>query len=153
MIAEPRHLAHFNWGTLKAPVGDPLVAPFVNAVGRVNDKAERSPGFVWRSGGEAEQGHALGWPLFVDNPCVIASFSVWETPEVLRRFVYEAVHGAFLKRSSEWFLPGSGFNYALWWVPAGHIPDMAEARARVEQLLSDGPSEDVFDFTYLAQTA
>lgn len=48
------HLAHFNWATLKAPVGDPRVAPFVDAVPKVNALAERSPGFVWRSGEEAE---------------------------------------------------------------------------------------------------
>jgi len=47
------NLAHFNWATLRAPVGDPAVAPFVDAFGRVNDRAEAMPGFVWRSGDEA----------------------------------------------------------------------------------------------------
>jgi hypothetical protein len=50
-----RHIAHFNWATLVADLDDRRVAPFVNAVPKVNAIAERSPGFVWRSGEEAER--------------------------------------------------------------------------------------------------
>jgi len=128
------------------PVGDPAVAPFVDAVGRVNDRAEAMPGFVWRSGDEAALGAAIGWPLITENPTLIASFSVWETPEALRDFVYKAVHGAFFSRRDEWFLPDAPRGYALWWVAKGHVPTMAEARDRVERLIADGPSEAVFTF-------
>ena len=31
-----------------------------------------------------------------------------------------------------------------WWVPAGHVPTVEEAMARLEQLRRDGPSDDVF---------
>ena len=144
------HLAHFNWGRLRAPVGDPLVAPFVDAVGRVNARAEAAPGFVWRSGNEAALGRAIGWDLF-DDERVIASYSVWDSPEALRRFVYEAVHGAFLSRRSEWFEAAEGLNYALWWVPIGPAPDFAEARDRVTDLCANGPSARVFDFDTLAR--
>ena len=143
-----QHLAHFNWGEMRGPLGSPEVAGFENAIAKVNEKAERSEGFVWRCGAEMDQASASGWPLF-DNPHIIASFSVWETPEAFRTFVYETVHGAFLRRSREWFVPGSGANYALWWVPVGHIPTIAEARERVEKLIAEGPSERVFTFAEL----
>ena len=148
-----RHIAHFNWGTLKAPVGDPSVSGFVDAVDRVNGIAERSPGFVWRMGDEGSAAIRIGWPLFTEDQRVIASFSVWERPEDLKSFVYKTVHGAFFRRRDEWFEPGTGMNYALWWIAPGHIPDITEARAKVDQLLADGPGDDVFTFGQLAGPA
>lgn len=141
-----RHLAHFNWATLRAPVGDPLVAGFVDAVDRVNGIAERSPGFVWRLGDEGSAAIRIGWPLFIEDQRVIASFSVWERPEDLKSFVYKTVHGAFFRRREEWFEPGTRFNYALWWIAPGHVPDIAEARERVDTLVANGPSTEVFTF-------
>ncbi len=142
------HLAHFNWGTLIAAPGSRKVAGFVNAVGRVNALAERAEGFVWRSGDEQAKAKAIGWPMF-DDPKVIASFSVWNSPDALKAFVYQTVHGAFYRRRAEWFEPDGGSNYALWWVPEGHVPGFAEARERVEALVANGPSEQVFDFCWL----
>ena len=145
-----RHVAHFNWATLRAPIGSAEVAPFVNAIPKVNALAERSPGFVWREPNDRAKGLISGWPLFTDNDRLIASFSVWESPEQLREYVYKTVHGAFYKRSNEWFLPGTGVNYALWWVPMGHIPDMVEARQNVERFLAEGLSDSVFNFDFLS---
>ncbi len=149
MTAAARHLAHFNWATLVGDLGSPEVAGFEDAIDRVNQVAERSPGFVWRDGAESSNASAIDWPMFVDCPRTIASFSVWEDPTTLKAFVYKTVHGAFVRRAKEWFQPESGPNYVLWWVPQGHIPDTAEARDRVELLLSDGPTEGAFDFRYL----
>lgn len=144
-----RHLAHFNWSALRAPVGDPLVAPFADAIAKVNAKAEASDGFVWRCGIEDAEGTRIGWPLFTENPTMIASFSVWETPEAFGHFVFKTVHGAFLKRGSEWFLPGEGARHVLWWVPAGTIPTIEEAREKVSKLERDGPSHAAFTFDTL----
>lgn len=38
------------------------------------------------------------------------------------------------------------WHLALWWVPAGHRPDVAEARARLERLQRDGPTPEAFTF-------
>ena len=141
-----QHIAHFNWATLRAPVGDERVAGFVNAVPKVNALAERSPGFVWRSGTEAELASAAGWPLFVGNDRLIASFSVWESPEALRAYVYQTVHGAFFRRAEEWFDPEATRGHALWWVPVGHMPSIVEAWEKVEALEAGGPSDAVFTF-------
>ena len=35
---------------------------------------------------------------------------------------------------------------ALWWVPAGTIPTVAEARDRLELLRRHGPTADAFSF-------
>ena len=154
MVAEGQgmHLAHFNWATLIDVVGSPRVAGFVNAVDKVNALAERADGFVWRSGDEGAKAQAIGWPLF-DDPRVIASFSVWQNPEALKDYVYKTVHGAFFRRREEWFAPGQGPNYVLWWVPEATIPTMQDARTRVEAILVDGPGPQAFDFGWLAQQA
>ncbi len=148
MNGSNRHVAHFNWATLLDDVGSPGVAGFVDAIGRVNALAERSDGFIWRSGDENVAAQAINWPLF-DDPRTIASFSVWETPEALRSFVYRTVHGAFYRRKAEWFVPGSGVNYVLWWVPVGTVPGFEDARRRVETIAQHGPTEHAFDFTWL----
>lgn len=145
---DARYIAHFNWATLRAPVGDPLVAPFVDAVPKVNALAERSAGFVWRHGDEAAAGAGIGWPLFTGNDRMIASFSVWETAEALRAYVYKTVHGGFFRRGEAWFLPDAPRGNVLWPVPQGHIPDIAEARAMVERLEREGPSEAVFPLSH-----
>jgi hypothetical protein len=146
-----QHLVHFNWATLRGDPGGAEVAGFEHAVPKVNTLAESSAGFVWRHGDERAAACAIGWPLFTEDPRRIASFSVWENSECLADYVYATVHGAFLRRSEAWFAPGTGVNYALWWIPQGQIPTMAEARERVERLLDEGPSEAVFDFEYLGR--
>ncbi len=153
MTGSDHHIAHLNWATLLDDLDSPTVAPFINAVERVNAVAERSPGFVWRSGNEAELGRRIGWPTFTENPRIIASFSVWETPDAFRAYVYKTVHGAFFRRGSEWFEADASRGYVLWWVPTGHQPTMAEARERVERYDAQGPSEAAFDLAWLdAQT-
>lgn len=141
-----RHMAHFNWSAMRAPAGDPLVAPFVDAIAKVNARAEAAPGFVWRCGREAEEGQRIGWELFTQNPTMIASFSVWQTPAAFGDFVFKTVHGAFLKRGGEWFLPGQGPRHVLWWVTPGHIPTIEEAREKVIALDRDGPTKAAFTF-------
>ncbi len=140
------HIAHFNWATLRAPLGDPLVEPFFKAVPKVNALAERSPGFVWRSGEEAELGLSIAWPLFTECDRMIASFSVWETPQALKAYVYNTVHGAFFRRADEWFDPDGPRGHVLWPVPVGQIPTITEAREKVEALAANGPSEAAFTF-------
>jgi hypothetical protein len=34
----------------------------------------------------------------------------------------------------------------MWWIPAGHVPTLAEARERAEHLAANGPSEFAFSF-------
>ena len=35
----------------------------------------------------------------------------------------------------------------LWWVPEGHVPDVAEAQQRLERLREKGPGPDAFGFS------
>ncbi len=94
---------------------------------------------MWRL--QDESGNATGLDA---GPGVIVNLSVWESVEALRSYVYDAGHLAVLRRRREWFAPMDSAQLVLWWVPAGHRPTLGEARARLDQLDTQGPTAEAF---------
>ncbi|HEY3799503.1 MAG TPA: DUF3291 domain-containing protein [Caulobacteraceae bacterium] len=137
-------LAEVNVGRLLAPVSDPRIADFYNALSRINDMADAQPGFVWRLKGEGNDASDIqpdpGDPLQAINA------SVWESPEHLAAFAYRTEHIEFVRRRTEWFESPREAYLALWWVPAGHAPTLAECLERLAHLRANGPSAYAFDF-------
>ena len=76
--------------------------------------------------------------------------SVWESIETLRAFAYgmvgDGAHKSVMRRRAEWFKPATEPLMVLWWVPAGHIPDLAEAEERLLTLRESGPGPEAFTF-------
>lgn len=137
------HLAQVNIARTAAPLDDPLMAEFVANLARINALAEGSPGFVWRlmdAAGDATHIRAF------DDPRIIVNMSVWEGIESLADFTYRSDHTPFIGRRRDWFERLEGPHMALWWVPAGHKPDIAEARAKLDLLQATGPTPDAFVF-------
>jgi hypothetical protein len=66
--------------------------------------------------------------------------------EALRVFAYRGDHAALLRRRHEWFERFDGPYQALWWVPAGHTPTVAEGKARLDHLRAHGPAAFAFTF-------
>jgi hypothetical protein len=135
------HLAQVNVARLRHPIDDPATADFVAGLVPVNALADASPGFVWRL--QTDDGDATALRVFPD-PEVIVNLSVWTSVDALRDFVYRSDHTAFLRRRAEWFDRITTPAVALWWVPAGHLPDVAEARHRLDLLHANGPSPSAF---------
>ena len=133
------HLAQFNIGTLLQPLDHSGTAGFVGGLEEINALAERSPGYVWRL--KDEHGDATSINVYPD-PLTIVNLTVWESPEALREFVYRSHHRDFLRRRGEWFVPGS--PWAMWWIPAGTIPTLDDAKARLEFFAEFGPSPFAF---------
>lgn len=153
MITPDRHLAELNIGRLVAPVGDPKVAPFVDALDAVNALAERSPGFVWRLiGDEAESPGATSLRMPGDETMLV-NMTVWESPEALRDFVFKTVHRRFYARRAEWFSLMPEHHFVMWWVAPGHAPTLEEAADRLERLRRDGPSDAAFGWEHLPDAA
>ena len=134
-------LAQVNIARLKAPFGDPLVAPFVLALDRVNAVAERMDGFVWRH--IDASGSATDARISPD-PLVIYNASTWRDVPSLERFVWGTIHARFYERREEWFGALGSMHFALWWVPPGCTFSPEEARDRLERLDAHGPSEHAF---------
>jgi hypothetical protein len=146
MMNSASHLAQFNIAQIRYPLEDPRMAEFVENVERVNGLAEKIPGFVWRL--QDESGHAMNMRVY-DDPTILPNLTVWENVEALERFVWQTLHQRFFVRREEWFAPIKT-TLVLWWIPAGHRPEMAEGVARLDHLIAHGPSEHAFGWNELA---
>ncbi|HEU5134550.1 MAG TPA: DUF3291 domain-containing protein [Steroidobacteraceae bacterium] len=135
-------LAQLNIAALKAPLDSPELKDFVDNLDRINALAEASPGFVWRLKGDGNDATSLR-PLG-DN--IIVNMSVWRDVDSLRNYVYQSAHVAILKRKREWFTRMAEAPFALWWIPEGHEPTIAEAVARLEHLRKHGATAEAFTF-------
>lgn len=138
------HLAQVNIGRLRAPIDDPMIAEFKDALDRINALADAATGFVWRL--QDEIGNATSFHPVADDELIIPNMSVWESIESLGDYVYRSDHTAFLRRRREWFEKYGTAYVALWWVPAGHIPTLDEAFERLEVIGRDGPTPFAFTF-------
>lgn len=135
-------LAQLNIATLKAPLDSPELKDFVDNLDRINALAESSPGFVWRLMGDGNDATSLR-PLG-DN--VIVNMSVWRDVGGLLAYVYNSAHTAIMKRRREWFSRMAEMYMVLWWVPAGHVPTVEEAVAKLMHLREHGPTTEAFTF-------
>jgi hypothetical protein len=137
------HLAQVNVAVPREPPGGPLPAEFMAALDPVNAIADASPGFLWRL--QTEDGNATAIRAFGDDTMV--NMSVWESLEALRSFVYSnRAHLDIMRRRREWFEDHAEAFQALWWVPAGHTPTVAEAEERLLLLRAHGPAPAAFTF-------
>jgi heme-degrading monooxygenase HmoA len=136
------HLAQVNVATVRAPLDSLELAGFVAQLEPINALADHSPGFVWRL--QTEDGDATAIRPFEDER-IMVNLSVWESLEALRSFVYASRHLDVMRRRREWFHRMEAY-LALWWVPAGTIPTVAQAKDRLERLARDGPGPDAFTF-------
>ena len=123
------YLAQVNIGRLRAPVDDPLIAEFVAGLDRINALADLATGFVWRL--QTEDGNATAVRPVEDDELLAINMSVWESVEALADYVYRSEHVALLRRRHEWFERFGTSYLALWWIPAGTIPTVPEAMARI----------------------
>jgi len=141
------HLAELNVGRLRADVGDPLVAEFIDNIARINGLGKRMPGFVWMLEGSGSPGataHALaGDPRYVPN------LTVWEDVDSLRAFVWDTVHARFFDKRQEWFEALEAQHFVMWWIPQGHQPTLDEALDRLEMRRTQGDSDAAFGWDRL----
>ena len=136
-------LAQINIGRAKGSMDAAVMKEFSDNLDPINQIAESSPGFIWRL--KDESGNATDIQSF-DDPDIIINMSVWESFDALKNFMFKTHHIDFLKRKKEWFYTMSDANYALWWVPLGHQPDIEEAKSRLLHLQQHGESPHAFSF-------
>jgi hypothetical protein len=137
------HLAQLNIARFKLPLDDPAMAGFVEALDPLNAIADAAPGFVWRL--QTEEGNATSIHAFVDD-LTLVNMSVWESIEALAGYVYGRDHVAVMRRRREWAERMGEAYLVLWWIPAGSIPTIEEAKERLEHLRANGPTPRAFTF-------
>ena len=136
-------LAQINIARFRLPADHVANRDFMDALDAVNAIAGARDGFVWRLVGEGNDATDVA---VNDDPHVIANMSVWRDAAALAAVVYrDPEHLAIMRRRKEWFDHIAVFQ-ALWWVPAGHFPTVAEGVARIDMLAANGPTADAFTF-------
>lgn len=136
------HLAQLNIAKMKYPLEAREMADFVARLEDINALADAAPGFVWRL--QTDAGDATGIDFFGSD--VIVNMSLWTGLDALRDFAFRSAHRDVLARRREWFETLDEAYAVLWWVAAGHVPDLDEAAERLECLRRDGPGPRAFTF-------
>lgn len=144
------HMAELNLGILKHDWDDPRVQDFVDGLDLVSGVAARSNGFVWRlDDAEMEREQLNPQGPMGGNPRMASTLSVWESLADLEHFVWNTVHKRFYDRRHEWYDLTDQLRFVMWWVPAGHRPDMAEAMARFRHMDAHGASDRAFGWDWV----
>ncbi|MFC9289433.1 DUF3291 domain-containing protein [Streptomyces sp. NPDC057052] len=134
-------LAQVNLARLKFPLDSPELKDFVDALDPVNADAEAADGYVWRL--RTEEGNATDVAVFGDDRLIV-NLTVWRDQDALTAYMYRGRHREMLARRRDWFERVQEAMTALWWVPAGHRPTVAEAEARLLHLRAHGPTPYAF---------
>ena len=140
------HIAQLNIGRFRHPTDDARMTGFMDNLDRINAIAERSEGFVWRL--KDDSGNATSIRPFAD-PMMAVNLSVWESVESLEKFVWNTVHARIYDGKGAWFETMATPHLVMWSVPAGHVPSLEEAKARLERLVEFGDSDHAFGWSHL----
>ena len=93
-----------------------------------------------------EEGDATAIRVFEDE-LILFNMSVWESIEALEEYAYRSAHVEAVRARGNWFEPMRRPTMILWWIPAGHIPSVEEARERFSMLWQHGPTSEAFTFS------
>ena len=139
-------LAQINIARMRASIDNPVMADFVAQLPPVNALAEHSPGFVWRL--QSDSGDATSIKVYEDE-MIIINLTVWESVEALREYTYKSARHGVLRDRKRWFEKFDGPYYALWWIPAGHVPRAEVGKQRLDYLRAHGDTPHAFSFKHV----
>ncbi len=137
------HLAQINIALAKAEMDTEIMEGFVSRLDEVNETADNAEGFVWRL--QTEDGDSTAIRVF-DKPLLLVNMSVWKNVDALKNFVYKSAHVELIRDRHAWFHKFVDAHQALWWIPAGHIPTIEEAKDKLETIQKHGPTPSAFHF-------
>jgi hypothetical protein len=139
-------LAHMNYGRLRAPMDDPVMAEFTMAIGPVNALAKSTPGFYWSFDNDVPS-ERDPVAILKNDTQLMPQLSLWRDLESLRHFAFKSGHAMYYKRRKEWFHEIEGpYAVCFWWRRDGTNPTLKDAFDRLQHLKDHGPSEVAFDF-------
>lgn len=142
------HLAQANIAWMHGALHEPVMSGLASRVDEIYRLAEESPGFVWRLPDSEAPPDALD-PFETDFPGFrrdrfFYNMSVWESLEDLRNYTFYTAHAELLNERHQWVDSIVGASVALWWIPVGHRPDIAESAERLRSVRDHGPTPFAF---------
>lgn len=139
----PYQIATSNVARMLGEIEDEVMSGFVERLEPLNALADESAGFVWRY--QTDAGDATEVRVF-DDELILFNMSVWESIEALEAYVYRSNHVEALQKRAEWFERPARAPLVMWWIEAGHIPSVEEAKEHFDLLWRDGPNSQAFTF-------
>lgn len=140
------HLAQANVAYAIAPTSDPRMASYLARLDEMNGLADASPGFVWRYVTDSRDPSQREFA----DPLVLFNMSVWESVDALHAYTYRTAHSEVYAGRKTWFVDEKavvgGHALAMWWIPKGQLPTVADAKERMARITSVGPTESAFHF-------
>lgn len=140
------HLAQANVAYAVADHDAPQLADFIARLDEMNQLADASPGFVWRYQTDSRDPSQREF----DDPRVLFNMSVWESIDALHAYTYKTVHAEVYAARRKWFTGEhrvvGGHALAMWWIPAGSLPTVADAKERLQRIVDQGPTPEAFTF-------
>jgi heme-degrading monooxygenase HmoA len=140
------HLAQANVAYALEAHDHPHMADYMARLDEMNQLAEQSEGFVWRYLTDSRD------PLQREfsDPLVLFNMSVWKSIEALHTYTYRTAHAEVYAARRRWFAKPKavvgGHAMAMWWLPQGEFPTVANAKIRLAQICEGGPSQSAFTF-------
>jgi hypothetical protein len=140
------HLAQANVAYAIAPADDPRLADYVARLDEINRLADHAPGFVWRYLTDSRDPSQREF----SDPLVLFNMSVWDSIDALHAYTYRTAHAEVYAARKKWFVDTKavvgGHALAMWWIPCGELPTVADGQARLALITEHGPSERAFTF-------
>jgi heme-degrading monooxygenase HmoA len=150
VVAEKYHIAQANVAYARGSTQDPIMKGFHDRIDEMNSLADKSPGFVWRFVTDSRD----RLDRVYEDSQILFTFSVWESIEALHHFAYKTAHAEVYAGRRQWFADWSSQAGAslisaplvLWWIAAGRIPTVEEAKEKLRLISERGPTPLAFHF-------
>ncbi len=143
-MTSTQHLAQVNISKLLAPLDSEQLSGFVSQLDNINALAECSQGFVWRLKDEGGQSATEFRPF--DDDMIIVNMSVWTDAESLKNYVFKSAHSHVMRNRAAWFEKPTNITTVLWYIAAGHLPTLEEAKKRLAHINEHGETDYAFSF-------
>lgn len=139
-------LAQLNIAEGVVDMDSPQMQGFTGRIDAINALADRAAGFIWRlTDDDGDIDGALSLRLPGDDKTLV-NMSVWESLDALFAFVYKTAHAKVMTDNRDNFVHMPQQHYVLWWVEDGYVPNLSEAKARLDSLRANGPGPHAFTF-------
>ena len=129
-------------------MSDPLMESFTGRIDAINALADRADGFVWRLTDDDEDVDGALNLRLPDDENTLVNMSIWTSLEALFAFIYKTAHAKVMTDNRSKFTPLKNNHYVLWWIKSCHIPDLVEAKLKLDFLRENGPSSKAFTFKF-----
>ncbi len=140
-------LAQLNIADAKHEMTAPELAGFVSRIDMINAVGDRSEGFIWRLEDDGPGPGALSLRMEGLGPDTLVNMSVWESLDTLYNFIYKTAHTKVMREERPNFHRIPKDHMVLWWIRDGHMPNLEEAREKLDLIRANGSAPEAFSFT------